>query len=189
MVVRLEYAGSLLRSSREYWSRWRSQTPWVVEKTDCVFPFHSIHVTWTAITLTGWLNLKWQVWADVSLHPCPTSGFWCMGSCWEAVGKKTKSEPIPKPKETLLSYKSEPSSPISLLPALTPLPPHVVSAQMDSSAYAWALWCCPCVKWLRWAGSMSVICTPSSVPSRVHASIQKCLWPTKSMLPRLESNK
>lgn len=43
------------------------------------FPFHSALVTRTAIILTGWLNLKWQVWADVSLHPCPTLEFWCTG--------------------------------------------------------------------------------------------------------------
>lgn len=86
MVVRLECGGSLLRSSRECWSRWRSQTPWIVGKTDCVFPFHSTRATRTAITLTGWLYLKWQVWADVSLHPCPISGFWCMVT--QAIGKK-----------------------------------------------------------------------------------------------------
>lgn len=141
MVVRLECGGSLLRSSRECWSRWRSQTPWIVGKTDCVFPFHSTRATRTAITLTGWLYLKWQVWADVSLHPCPISGFWCMVT--QAIGKKNE-QPIPKPKETLLSYKAEPSSsPVSPLPALMPLPLHMVSAQIHSSAYSWALWCCP----------------------------------------------
>lgn len=73
------------------------------------------------------------------------------------------------------------------LPAL--MPPHMVSVQIDSSAYASSLWCCPCMRQLRQARSMSAIHTPFSFPSRVHVSIQKCLCPIKTMLPRLESIK
>lgn len=125
MVVRLECTASLLRSSREYWSRWRSQTPWVVEKTDCVFPFPSILTTWTAITLTGWLKIKWQVWADVSLHPCPHLRILVHGHIgyWE----KKKNNPFQNPKK--------PCSPTGQ--SLPPPSPH--SQPWCPCSYTWFL--------------------------------------------------
>lgn len=164
MVVRLECAGSLLRSCREYFLMWRSQAPWVVVKTDWGF-FSILHLQLRQ-------QLLWQ--ADWTSSDIPRQMFSFISIAPQDAGAHSRrllGKPPPLQTQrnpALLEVRAFLPLSTYSLPALTPQPLHMVSVPICSSAYTSALWCCPCMRQLKQARSVSVMHTPFSVLSSPH---------------------